>query len=80
MIANESSSLVRSPKFMVPSTIRETDVPVRPRCVYFMGEPFSSSNGAVDRHRDECRIDAGRRTPARQPDPDRLQRYPASDG
>ena len=31
MMANASLSLVRSPKFMVPSTIRDTVVPVRPK-------------------------------------------------
>src|SRR3954451_12602048 len=36
MIWCESSSLVCGPKFIVPRTRRETDKPVRPRCVYSM--------------------------------------------
>src|SRR5919107_6097224 len=37
MIACESASSVFQPKFMVPRQRRETDRPLRPRCVYFMG-------------------------------------------
>src|SRR3954464_6798709 len=36
MIAWESSSEVCQPKFMVPRQRRETDRPLRPRCVYSM--------------------------------------------
>src|ERR1044072_9246453 len=36
MIAKLSSSDVSGPKFMVPSTRRDTDRPLRPRCVYSM--------------------------------------------
>src|SRR4030095_16086125 len=36
MIAWESASSVFQPKFMVPRQRRETDRPLRPRCVYSM--------------------------------------------
>src|SRR4051794_19114931 len=36
MIAWASASSVFQPKFMVPRQRRETDRPLRPRCVYFM--------------------------------------------
>src|SRR5215212_2189348 len=36
MIAWESASSVFQPKFMVPRHSRETDRPLRPRCVYSM--------------------------------------------
>src|SRR3954468_10399196 len=38
MIAWESSSEVFQPKFMVPRQRRETDRPLRPRCVYSMSD------------------------------------------
>src|SRR3954454_19198339 len=37
MISWDSASSVFQPKFMVPRQRRETDRPLRPRCVYFMG-------------------------------------------
>src|SRR5687768_9346517 len=37
MIACESASSVFQPKFIVPRQRRETDRPLRPRCVYSMG-------------------------------------------
>src|SRR5829696_8713005 len=37
MMSWASPSSVFQPKFMVPRHRRETDRPLRPRCVYFMG-------------------------------------------